>query len=122
MSGPQYAGAQGQIAGSQVPASQKIAITDLQSAVRATDLLLAELDAASANPQGNAQYVTTLTPQQYKQQLVMSANAAASLAMAMLNDINQPPAGGVQALRTQLTAKAQQVSIIHSIITLLNCC
>jgi hypothetical protein len=81
--------------------------------VRATDLLLAELDAAANGPKTGAQYVTTLTPQQYKQQLVTSANNAASLAMAMLNDINQPPAGGLQALRTQLTAKAQQVPLLH---------
>lgn len=97
---------------SQIPASQQIAVTDLQSAVRATDLLLAELDAASNAPRAGAQYTTTLTPQQYKQQLVMNANNAASLAMAMLNDINNPPSGGMQALRTQLTTKAQQVLLL----------
>lgn len=113
LSGPQYTSASGNLAGAHTPASQQIAITDLQSAVRATDLLLAELDAAANAPRTpGAQYSTTLTPQQYKQQLVMNANNAAQLAMSMLNDMNQPPSGGMQALRTQLTAKAQQVLFV----------
>jgi hypothetical protein len=42
-------------------------------------------------------------------QLMQNANQASSIALSMLQDFDKPPAGGIQALRTQLTAKAQQV-------------
>ncbi len=79
-------------------------------------MLLAELDAATNSAATPGGYSTTLTAQQYKQQLVSSANNAASLALAMLGDLTQPPAGGISALRAAMTSKAQQVWCLYIVL------
>lgn len=95
---------------SHVPPSQKIAITDLPSAARAIDLLLAELEAASRTPRRpSGQPASTLSPAEYKGQMLAKAVMVAELAKSILTDLNQPPSGGNATLRHTLTSKGQQV-------------
>eukprot|EP01133_Synstelium_polycarpum_P001416 gene1416-1640_t len=66
--------------------SQQIPITDLKSALRATDMLIGELNAfrgtsaGHAAPQAFSRSFTTLTPAQYKHQLITHSNAISSAA------------------------------------------
>jgi len=99
--------------GHQLAPSQQIAITDLKSALRATDLLIGELNtfksgAGAATPQTFTRSFTTLTPQQFKHQLITHTNAIASAANMLFNDMNNPPAqGGIAAAQQSILKRAQ---------------
>lgn len=47
---------------------------------------------------------------------MMNAAQASMMANSMLGDFKNPPPGGIQALRTQLTSKAQQIMSCMSIV------
>eukprot|EP01132_Coremiostelium_polycephalum_P010257 gene10257-12581_t len=93
--------------------SQQIPITDLKSALRATDLLIGELNSMkNQGPQAQtfSRSFTTLTPQQYKHQLISHSNAIAQAAQCLLNDMLNPPAqGGMAAAQQQIVRRAQVI-------------
>ncbi|KAF2072395.1 hypothetical protein CYY_006287 [Polysphondylium violaceum] len=105
-----YGGGNG--GGHQLAPSQQIAITDLKSALRATDLLIGELNTFkggnTATPQTFTRSFTTLTPQQFKHQLITHTNAIASAANMLFNDMSNPPAqGGIAAAQQSILKRAQ---------------
>ncbi|EGC30476.1 hypothetical protein DICPUDRAFT_50735 [Dictyostelium purpureum] len=95
----------------QLSPSQQIPITDLRSALRATDLLIGELNSfksGSSNAQQFTRSFTTLTPQQFKHQLITHTNAIATAANGLFQDMNSPPpSGGVAAFQQAITKRAQ---------------
>ncbi|KAM9970706.1 hypothetical protein ACTFIR_002570 [Dictyostelium discoideum] len=96
----------------QLQPSQQIPITDLKSALRATDLLIGELggfrSSTGATPQNFTRSFTTLTPQQFKHQLISHTNAMAIAAQGLFQDMTTPPpTGGIAAFQQAITKRAQ---------------
>ncbi|KYR00680.1 filopodin [Tieghemostelium lacteum] len=96
----------------QVSPSQQIPITDLKNALRATDLLIGELNSMrggqSVQGQTFSRSFTTLTPQQYKHQLISHSNAIATAATALFHDMSNPPSsGGIAASQQNILKRAQ---------------
>ncbi|GAM27313.1 hypothetical protein SAMD00019534_104880 [Acytostelium subglobosum LB1] len=99
--------------GNYIAPSQQIPITDLKSALRATDLLIGELNSMRGSgsggpmPQQFSRSFTTLTPQQFKHQLISHANALSAAATTLLSDLSTPQAGGMSTTHKHILSRAQ---------------
>ncbi|EFA77155.1 filopodin [Heterostelium album PN500] len=98
--------------GAYIAPSQQIPITDLKSALRATDLLISELNsmkgvAGGSVPQNFTRSFTTLTPQQYKHQLISHSNAISTAANTLLSEMSTPQPGGMSMTHQAIIKRAQ---------------